>query len=134
MAPAVSPVKEANDQIDDLSGGTADTGKCVCPGNLTDYDGVHCIVELLKKCANYDRKEKKHQLFPDHALGNLICFRFGILVICLVHYDLLVLHGIPGEKTISSLIMLIYRSVKKASFFRREKQAFYYKYEVFTEE
>ena len=69
--------EEADDQGDDLRGGSAHTGEGLLPHELSDDHAVYRVVELLKKCAQQDREKEEQKLLPDDPFGNCIfCLRW----------------------------------------------------------
>ena len=47
--------KEADDQIDDLSGRSAHAGKRLFTDKMADDDRVYRVIKLLKKCTKYEK-------------------------------------------------------------------------------
>ena len=52
------PYKKANDQIGDLTGRTSNCSKCLFSYETADNNSICRIINLLKKCSKYNRKEK----------------------------------------------------------------------------
>ena len=50
--------KKANDQIGDLTGRTSNCSKCLFSYETADNNSICRIINLLKKCSKYNRKEK----------------------------------------------------------------------------
>ncbi len=81
------PDKKAHQQVDDGGSGTAYGSQRLLADKIADDDRVCGIIELLKKCPEQDREKEDEQLFPDHALCDLVgCLLLGSRSLCFHKY------------------------------------------------
>ena len=66
--------KHLHDKIHDLIHRSAYRRQSLFTHKTTDNNRVGRVIYLLKECSCNNRKEKKKQLFPDHAFCDLIFF------------------------------------------------------------
>ncbi len=84
--------EEPNQQVDDGACRAADCRKRLRADEIADYNGIHRIVELLKKSPEQDRKKEDQKLFPNNAFrDSVLC---GKLPFHVDFHNLLPLRGV----------------------------------------
>ena len=66
------PGKKADDQVDNLGGRPSYTCKGFFTHKVSDNNRVNCIIKLLEKGSEYNRKKEQKKLPPDDSFCDLI--------------------------------------------------------------